>query len=110
MSTGTIAITDSDFKAQVEEAKGLTIVDFWAEWCGPCKALAPTLDKLAGEYTGKIKFTNLDTQNNIETPARFGISSIPSLLLFKDGKMVDSQIGNLPYGKLKSWLEGHLKR
>lgn len=110
MSAGTIAVTDSDFKQQVEDTKGLTVVDFWAEWCGPCKMLMPTLDKLAGEYKGKIKFTNVDTQNNMETPSRFGISNIPALLLFKDGKMVDSQIGNQPYGKLKAWLDGHLSR
>ncbi|HTL53110.1 MAG TPA: thioredoxin [Planctomycetota bacterium] len=110
MTAGTISVTDSDFKAQVEDAKGLTVVDFWAEWCGPCKMLAPTLDKLAKEYTGKVKFTNVDTQNNMEVPSRFGIQQIPTLLMFKDGKMVDSQLGNLPYGKLKSWIDGHLSR
>ncbi|MGH7143787.1 MAG: thioredoxin [Planctomycetota bacterium] len=108
MSAGTISVTDSDFKQQVEDTKGLTVVDFWAEWCGPCKMLAPTLDKLAKAYVGKVKFTNLDTQNNMETSSRFGIQSIPTLLLFKDGKLIDSQIGNQGEGRLKSWLDGHL--
>lgn len=86
-------VTDQDFKANVLDAKGLTVVDFWAEWCPPCKALAPTIDELATEFSGKAKIAKLDIDANPSTPAQFGIRSIPTVLVFKDGQLIEQFVG-----------------
>ena len=95
-------LTDADFETSV--SKGLTLVDFWAEWCGPCKALAPTIDKLADEYSGRVSVAKLDVDNNQRTPGRLGIRGIPTVMLFKDGKQVDVFIGNNPQ-KVREMVE-----
>lgn len=91
-----LAVTDATFASEVEQAEGLVLVDFWATWCGPCVAIAPVIEKLAEDYTGKVKVLKLDTDANQATAMRFNIRSIPTMLLFKDGKVVDTVIGADP--------------
>ena len=99
------AVTDSDFEQEVLEADTPVLVDFWAEWCAPCKMVAPVLEDLAEEYDGKIKFVKVDTEENLDTTARFGIMSIPTLLVFKGGQQVDQMVGAQPKRELKRHLE-----
>ena len=103
----TIAVTDSDFEQQVEQQDGVTVVDFWAEWCGPCRMIAPVLDQLAAEYSGKVKVTKLDVDANIKTATRFNVRSIPTLLFFRDGKLVDQVVGALPKAQLDAKFKQH---
>jgi thioredoxin 1 len=100
-----IAVTDADFQAQVEQHEGLAVVDFWATWCGPCRMIAPIVEQLAGEYDGKAKVLKLDVDHNQQTATRFNIRSIPQILFFKNGKVVDTVVGAVP----KSVLEGKFK-
>ncbi len=86
-------ITDAEFDQEVLKADLPVLVDFWAEWCGPCKMIAPILERLAEEYDGKIKFVKLDTEENFETPESYGILSLPTLLLFKEGKQIERITG-----------------
>jgi len=88
-----VEVTDSDFESQIEKHPGLAVVDFWAAWCGPCRMVAPVLDELALEYQGKAKVAKLDVDANIKTSAKFNVRSIPAILFFKDGKLVDQVIG-----------------
>src|SRR5262249_53627264 len=102
-----IAVTDADFEQEVEKHDGLTIVDFWATWCGPCRMVAPILDQLATEYEGKVKVTKLDVDANIKTGSRFNVRSIPTLLFFKGGKVVDQIIGAVPKAHIESKVQQH---
>ncbi len=102
-TTLNLQVTDATFGAEVEKADGLVVVDFWAAWCGPCRAVAPVVEKLAEDYRGRVKVLKLDTDANQATAARFNIRSIPSILLFKDGKPVDGVIGADP--RLRSILD-----
>jgi thioredoxin 1 len=102
-----IAVTDADFETEVEKAEGLTIVDFWATWCGPCRMIAPILDQLATEYAGKIRVAKLDVDANIKTGSRFNVRSIPTLLFFKGGKVVDQIIGAVPKNQIESKVQQH---
>ncbi|HVM43739.1 MAG TPA: thioredoxin [Gemmatimonadales bacterium] len=103
-----LAVTDGSFQAEVEQAPGLVLVDFWAEWCGPCKAIAPILDQIAGEYAGKLKITKMDVDANVQTPVRFNVRSIPSLLFFKGGKHVDTVVGAVPKAHLVGKITQHI--
>jgi thioredoxin 1 len=89
-------VSDTTFEKEVLQSATPVLVDFWATWCGPCKALSPKLEEMSGEYTGKVKFAKMDVDQNREVPARFGIRGIPTLILFKGGKMVDQIVGNQP--------------
>ena len=101
------AVTDSDFEAQVEQAQGLTVVDFWATWCAPCRMIAPVLDQLAAQYAGKAKVVKLDVDSNVRTASRFNVRSIPTMLFFKDGKLVDQVIGAVPKAALAAKFAQH---
>ena len=89
-------VTDANFEAEVLQSATPVLVDYWAEWCGPCKMIAPNLDDVSKEYAGKLKVAKLNIDDNQETPAKFGIRGIPTLILFKGGKMVDQLVGNQP--------------
>ena len=103
-----VAVTDADFDTQVEKADVLPIVDFWATWCGPCRMIAPILDQLAVDYEGKVKITKLDVDANIKTSTRFNVRSIPMLLFFKDGKVVDQIVGAVPRQAIEAKLKQHV--
>jgi thioredoxin 1 len=101
-------VTDSDFEQEVLESETPVLVDFWAEWCAPCKMVAPVLDELAGEYDGKIKFTKVDVDANPQTAMKYGIRSIPTLLVFKGGSPVDQVVGAVPKAEIKKRLDSAL--
>src|ERR1041384_5455234 len=99
------AVTDANFETEVEKATGLTIVDFWATWCGPCRMIAPILDQISVEPTAKLKITKMDVDANIKTASRFNVRSIPMLLFFKDGKVVDQIVGAVPKMHIEQKLQ-----
>ena len=99
-------VTDAEFEEKVLGAEGPVLVDFWAEWCGPCKAIAPALEEIAGEMSGTLSVAKLDVDSNPSTPAKYGIRGIPTLILFKDGEVADTKVGALPKAKLTAWLRG----
>jgi thioredoxin 1 len=105
---GSLAVTDGTFQSEVEQAQGLVLVDFWAEWCGPCRVIAPILDQIAVEYSGKLKITKMDVDANQQTPVRFNVRSIPSLLFFKGGKHVDTVVGAVPKAHLVGKITQHI--
>ena len=100
-------VTDATFEAEVEKHDGLAIVDFWATWCGPCRMIAPILDQLAVEYQGKAKVAKLDVDSNVRTSARFNVRSIPTLLFFKQGRVVDQIIGAVRREFIEAKLQQH---
>jgi thioredoxin 1 len=102
-----IAVTDADFEAQVEKNTGVTVVDFWATWCGPCRMIAPILEQLSEEYEGKVRVTKLDVDSNQRTAMRFNVRSIPTLLFFRDGKVIDQVIGAVPRAALAAKFQQH---
>lgn len=107
--TNTVEVTDDSFTATIEDHKGLSIVDFWATWCGPCRIVGPIVDELAGEYSDKdVTVGKLDVDANPGTASRFGIRSIPSILFFKDGQLVDTVVGAVPKDHLKKKIDEHL--
>ena len=101
-------ITDDQFESEVIKSSTPVLVDFWAEWCGPCKAIAPTLEEIAGDYDGRLKVVKVDVDENRQSATQYGIRSIPSLLLFKDGAEVDRIIGALPKQQLMEKIDSHL--
>ena len=102
-------VTDADFQTEVLDAQGPVLVDFWAEWCGPCRAVAPIVAEIANENVGKLKVCKFDVQTNPNTPRQYGIMNIPSLLLFKDGMVAEKIVGYMPKPNLWKRLEPHLR-
>lgn len=100
--------TDANFETDVLKSSVPVLVDFWAEWCGPCKALAPKLEELAGEFKEKMKVVKIDIDNNQESPANYGVRGVPTLLLFKNGQVVDQLVGNHPKDNISGMLSKHL--
>ncbi len=103
-----IEITDANFQKEVLESSVPVLVDFWAVWCGPCKMIAPVVEEIAGEYDGKLKVGKVDVDNNPEVPLKFGIRSIPTLMIFKGGKVVEQIIGAVPKRNLLDKLTPHI--
>jgi len=103
-------VTDEQFEADVLQADTPVLVDFWAEWCQPCKMIAPIVEELAGEFDGKIKFTKMDVDSNPKTPMNYGIRGIPTLIIFQDGQAIDQLVGALPKATLKKRLETVLEK
>lgn len=101
-----IQITDDSFESEVSQSSVPVLVDFWATWCAPCKAIGPLIDQLADEFDGRAKICKLNVDDNPATPGKFGVRGIPTLILFKDGKVFDQVVGAVP----KSQLEGLLKK
>ncbi|KAA0677102.1 thioredoxin TrxA [Roseomonas genomospecies 6] len=100
-----IKVTDDSFEQDVLKAEGPVLVDFWAEWCGPCKLIAPALDDLAKEYGGKVTVAKLNIDDNPGTPTKYGVRGIPTLMLFKNGNVAATKIGALPKTALFSWVD-----
>ena len=102
------ATSDADFEADVLTSDLPVLVDFWAEWCGPCKMIAPVLEEIARQYEGRLKVFKLDVDKNNETPVKFGVRGIPNLILFKDGEVVDSKVGALAKAQLADFIDENL--
>jgi len=101
-------ISDASFEADVLKSGTPVLVDYWAEWCGPCKQIAPILDEVAKDYDGRLQIAKLNVDDNRDIPAKFGIRGIPTLMLFKDGQLAATKVGALSKSQLLSFLEGHL--
>ncbi|MFH1157993.1 MAG: thioredoxin [Pseudomonadota bacterium] len=99
-------VTDADFEAEVLKAVGPVLVDFWAEWCGPCRSLTPSIDALAAEKSGQIKVVKVNVDESPNAPGKYGVRSIPSLYIFRDGKVVAQNAGALSKSELFKWAEG----
>ena len=97
-------VSDSTFESEVLKATSPVVVDFWAEWCGPCRRIAPALEEIAGSLDGKVKIVKLNVDENPQTAAKYGIQSIPTLMLFKNGQLASRQIGAAPKQKLEQWI------
>ncbi|MGR7994674.1 MULTISPECIES: thioredoxin [unclassified Xanthobacter] len=97
-------VSDQNFEEDVINSSAPVIVDFWAEWCGPCRMVAPILDEVSGEMDGKVRIVKLNVDENPQTASKYGIMSIPTLLLFKDGKIASRQVGAAPKAKLVQWI------
>ncbi|MCT8342808.1 MULTISPECIES: thioredoxin TrxA [Photorhabdus] len=108
MSDKIIRLSDASFDTDVLKATGPVLVDFWAEWCGPCKMIAPILDEIAPEYSGKLTITKLNIDENPATAPKYGIRGIPTLLLFKDGQVAATKVGALSKTQLKEFLDANL--
>ncbi len=102
------AVTDEDFAREVEQYDGVTMVDFWAGWCGPCHMVAPIVEEIAEDYDGRVKVAKLDVDANQNTAMRFAVRSIPSILLFKNGQHVDTMVGVVPKAHIVEKIEQHL--
>ena len=101
-------VTDATFEAEVLKAQGPVLVDYWAEWCGPCKMIAPVLDDIAGTYEGKLTIAKLNIDDNQETPAKHGVRGIPTLMLFKDGEVAATKVGALSKSQLQAFLDANI--
>ena len=103
-----MAVTDADFETEIVKHDGLALVDFWAAWCGPCRVVAPLLDQLAAEYAGKAKVAKMDVDTNVKTTSAYNVRSIPAILFFKGGKVVDMVVGAVPKATIESKIQQHL--
>ena len=108
MSANTVAVTDATFDVDVLQAKGAVLVDFWAEWCGPCKMIAPALEEIGAEFKDQLTVAKVDIDSNPMTPNTYAVRGIPTMILFKDGKPVATKVGALPKSQLKEWVRSSL--
>ena len=104
----TVTTDDASFESEVLNSSTPVVVDFWAEWCGPCKAIGPSLEEISNEMGDKVKIAKLNIDENQEIAARYGIRSIPTMLMFKDGEIVSTKIGAAPKASLSSWIAGEI--
>jgi len=101
----TVHIEDSEFEQKVLKSPSPVLVDFWAEWCGPCRQIAPVLDEIAKEKIGKITIAKINIDKNPATPQKYGVRGIPTLMIFKNGQLVSQKVGSLPKSKLVEWID-----
>ena len=104
----TVAVTDATFDAEVRQSDIPVVVDFWAEWCGPCKQIGPALEELSTEMEGKVKIVKVNVDDNPNSPAQMGVRGIPALFLFKNGELVSNKAGAAPKAALQGWIEESL--
>ena len=104
-----VAVTDENFEAEVLKANKPVLVDFWAEWCGPCKTLLPLVEELAGEMKDDVKVVKINIDDAPEAPTKYGVRGIPTLMIFKGGEVVDTRVGGMPKTQLSEWVEGQVK-
>jgi thioredoxin 1 len=100
-----VNVSDADFENEVLKSSEPVMVDFWAEWCGPCKALSPIVDEVANEVAGKMKVVKINIDENPNAPTKYGVRGIPTLMVFKDGELVDTKVGGMSKTQLNEWLE-----
>lgn len=108
MSEQIVHVTDDNFESEVLKSDLPVLVDYWAEWCGPCKMIAPVLDEITGEYSGKIRVAKLNIDENPNTPPRYGIRGIPTLMLFKDGEVEATKVGAVSKSQLIAFIDSNL--
>ncbi|RVT83443.1 thioredoxin [Rhodobacteraceae bacterium CCMM004] len=101
----TVAVTDATFDTEVKNADIPVVVDFWAEWCGPCKQIGPALEQLSDEYEGRVKIVKVNVDENPQSPAQMGVRGIPALFMFKDGQVVSNKVGAAPKAALENWIK-----
>ena len=101
-------VTDTNFKSEVLESSLPVLVDYWAEWCGPCKMIAPILDEVAKDYAGKLKVAKINIDDNQATPSKFGVRGIPTLMIFKNGAVEATKVGALSKSQLKAFIDSHI--
>ena len=104
----TIKTTDADFQTDVLGSDKPVLVDFWAEWCGPCKQIGPALEELSEEYSGRVKIVKVNVDDSPDTPSRLGVRGIPALFMFRDGQVVSNRTGAVPKSSLRNWIDGAL--